>query len=91
MGTELSLVLVGVKTLNLALGGLITYYAYKAYRRTGSASLRAMAVGFGTITIGALLAGSIDRFTVMNDDLSLVVESLFTMVGFVTILYSLHM
>lgn len=86
-----SLVVVGMKTLNLFLGGVITYYAYRAYRRTAATPLRALAVGFGMITVGALFAGSIDRFTMLSTDVSLVVESLFTAGGFVVILYSLYM
>lgn len=86
-----SLVVVGLKTLNLFLGGLITYCAYKAYRRTRATPLRALAIGFGMITVGSLLAGSIDRFTMLSTYLSLVVESLFTAIGFAVILYSLYM
>lgn len=47
-----------VKTVVLLLGGGITYIAYEAYRGTGAASLRMLAAGFGTVTLGSLLAGS---------------------------------
>lgn len=80
-----------VKTLNLLAGGLITYYAYKAYRRTDSLHLRAVAVGFGFVTLGALLAGVVDQILVFDPNLAIVVEGIFTTVGFVIILYSIHM
>lgn len=78
------------KTLTLLLGGLITYYSYRAYRRTGSPALRALAVGFGTVTVGSLLAGIVDQFLPIGPNSALVVESAFTTVGFAVILYSLY-
>ncbi|MFC6873434.1 DUF7521 family protein [Halobellus marinus] len=83
-------VAVGLKTVTLALGGLITFYSLRAYRQTGSPALRALTVGFGTITLGALLAGVVDQFLPLDPSLALIVESLFTTVGFVVMLYSLY-
>lgn len=79
-----------LKTLTLVLGGSITFYAFKAYRRTASSALRALALGFGTVTLGALLAGIVDQLLPLDPNLALVVESLFTTVGFGIILYSLY-
>ncbi|SDZ83382.1 hypothetical protein SAMN04488065_0653 [Haloplanus vescus] len=83
-------VVVALKTLTLALGGSITFYAFKASRRTGSDSLRALALGFGTITLGALLAGIVDQLLPLDHHLALVVESLCTTLGFAVILVSLY-
>lgn len=80
----------GLKTVTLCLGGLITFYAYRAYRRTGSPALRALAVGFGAITLGAILAGAIDQLLAVDRALALLVESALTAVGFAVILYSLY-
>lgn len=90
MTPSLTTVVVALKTLTLLLGGSITLYAFRAYRRTGSAALRALAVGFGAVTLGALLAGIVDQLSPLDPELALVVESLFTTVGFAVVLYSLH-
>jgi divalent metal cation (Fe/Co/Zn/Cd) transporter len=82
--------IVGLKTVTLVLGGLVTFFSYKAYSRTGSPALRALALGFGAITLGALLAGITDQFLVADRDIALVVESLLTAVGFAIITYSLY-
>lgn len=80
-----------LKTFTLVLGGSITFYALKAYRRTGSSALRALSLGFGVVTLGAILAGIVDQLlTSVDPQLALVVESLFTTVGFGIILYSLY-
>lgn len=79
-----------LKTLTLVLGGSITFYAFQAYRRTASSALRALAFGFGAVTLGALLAGIVDQLLPLDPSLALVVESLFTTVGFGIILYSLY-
>lgn len=90
MSPNVNTAVIVLKSLGLLLGGLITFYAFKAYRRTGAASLRALAVGFGTVTLGALLAGIVDQLLPLAPSLALVVESLFTTVGFGIILYSLY-
>lgn len=89
--------LVFFKTATLVLGGLITYFAYRAYERTGAPALRALAAGFGVVTLGSLVAGALDlllRYVVTFEGLSqstaLVLESLFTAIGFLVILYSLY-
>lgn len=88
--THLTTLVTALKTIGLVLGGLITYYSFKAYRRTGSRALRALAVGFGVVAIGALLAGVADQFLPLNRDVALLLESLFTTAGFGIILYSLY-
>ncbi|MFC7157435.1 hypothetical protein ACFQPA_18560 [Halomarina halobia] len=79
-----------LKTLTLLLGGSITYYSYGAYRRTDAPALRALAVGFGVVTLGALLAGIVDQLLPLDPNLALAVESTFTTIGFGAILYSLY-
>lgn len=85
-----------LKTLSLVMGGLITYFAYRAYRRTQARSLGALALGFGIVTLGALLAGLVDQVLanpvgpVPPRDVALLVESGLATVGFGVILYSLY-
>ena len=86
--------IVATKTLTLALGGLITYYSYKAYERTGARQLGALAVGFAVITIGAFLGGTLDlvasQFLEIDIVVPIFIESLLTTVGLAVILYSLY-
>jgi energy-converting hydrogenase Eha subunit F len=89
MSVRMMSIVVVIKTLTLLVGGLITYYAYRAYQRTSHPALRALAVGFGVITVGSLFAGAVDQILLLTSDLALVVESGFTLVGFIIILYSL--
>ena len=86
---NLLLVLALVKTIITALGGLITYYAFKAYRRTGERSLGLLTAGFATITIGAIIAGL--SFELIGVDLAVgvIIDGLFVIVGFAFIAYSL--
>jgi len=46
-----------VKTLVLIVGGVITSFAYKAYRRTRQPALGYLTLGFGLVTLGLVLAG----------------------------------
>jgi len=58
MTTHINLLIIVAKTAILVLGGSsITYYALRAYGRTGDPSLRALGIGFGVVTIGALIGG----------------------------------
>ncbi len=81
---------VALKTITLLLGGLITYLAFKAYRRTRARSLGALAVGFGIVTLGVLLAGAADQLLGVEFRLGLLIESLLVTVGFGIIVYSLY-
>ena len=79
-----------VKSLTLVFGGLITLLALRAYRRTGARELRALAIGFGVVTLGALLAGLGDVVLNVDIETSVLVESSITAVGFAIITYSLY-
>lgn len=83
-------VLVLFKTLTLVVGGLITYFAYRAYVRTSSPALRALTIGFGFVTVGSLLAGLLDQLLQVDNSWALIIESGFTLAGFAVILYSLY-
>ena len=81
---------VALKTVTLLLGGLITFFAFKAYRRTDSPALRALALGFGVVTLGAFLAGIAHQIIGVGEGLVLVIESGLTAAGFGVIMYSLY-
>lgn len=88
--TELTTLIVGLKTVTLLLGGLITYFAFKAFRRTGASSLQYLTVGFGIVTLGSLVGGVVDQILTMDPQLALTVESGLTVIGFAVIVYSLY-
>lgn len=85
----LNSIVVALKTLTLVLGGAITYYAMKAAHRTGQRPLQLLGVGFGLVTVGALVAGITDQLLQLGRSTALVIESSFTTIGFLVILYSL--
>ncbi|WP_128478783.1 DUF7521 family protein [Halorussus pelagicus] len=88
--TFVTSLVVALKTLTLSLGGLITFFAFKAYRRTDSPALRALALGFGVVTLGAFLAGIADQIVGIEREAVLIIESTLTAVGFGVITYSLY-
>ncbi|MFC4359965.1 hypothetical protein ACFO0N_18615 [Halobium salinum] len=95
-GAGVTTAIVVVKTGVLVFGGLITYFALKAYRRTGAPALRSLAIGFGVITFGSLVSGLLDQMLPllfgMHSTLGLTVllDGAFTLIGFVVITYSLY-
>ncbi|WP_255198399.1 DUF7521 family protein [Halorarius litoreus] len=86
---DFTLVVVVLKSLTLLLGGVITYYSYRAYQRTGAPALRALAIGFGIITLGALFGGAVDQLLPLEPNAAFATESAFTAAGFAVIVYSL--
>lgn len=98
--THVTTAIVASKTVILLLGSLITYLSWRAYRRTGARPLRSLAIGFGVVTAGAILAGIVDMFLAPGDLglglteasilLGVLVNSVLTAVGFAVITYSLY-
>ena len=89
-GAEVSTAVAVVKTLILIAGGVITYYAFRAYRRTDSRSLGLLALGFGVITLGTFLAGVVADVLDQPFAVGVLVESLLVLAGFLIIAYSLR-
>jgi hypothetical protein len=79
-----------LKTITLLLGALITYLAYKAYRRTGAPQLQYLSAGFGIVTLGVLLAGVTDQILEAGFQLGQLVETALVALGFAVIVYSLY-
>lgn len=88
--TEVQLAIAVVKTLILLTGGIVTYFAYKAYRRTRDRSLGLLAGGFGLITLGVLLAGLLREAFARSLGVGVLVESLLVLAGLAVIAYSLY-
>jgi len=83
-------IVIALKTVTLILGGAVTYFATKAWLRTSSPALRSLAIGFGIVTLGALLAGGVDVFLDVGRDFAVLTESALTAIGFAVIVYSLY-
>ncbi|RQG96208.1 DUF7521 family protein [Natrarchaeobius oligotrophus] len=87
---ETMLALAVVKTLVLIVGGVITYFAFKAYRRTRQRALGYLAAGFGLVTLGLVLAGLLYEILNVPLEMGILLESLLVLAGFVVIAYSLY-
>ncbi|MDZ7849920.1 MAG: hypothetical protein U5K70_03595 [Halodesulfurarchaeum sp.] len=88
--SEITGLIVVLKTFTVVLGGLITYFAYRAYRRTEARPLRWLSIGFAIITLGTLFGGMVDQLLVTTREWAIVMESSLAVVGFGIILYSLY-
>ncbi|QFU82400.1 DUF7521 family protein [Natronorubrum aibiense] len=88
--TEIALLLAAVKTLVLVVGSAITYFAFKAYRRTRQRALGYLAGGFGLVTLGLVLAGLLYELLGMQLAMGILLESLLVLAGFLVIAYSLY-
>ena len=87
---SLAIGIIVTKTVILLLGGLITYLSYKAYRRTRAAALRALSIGVGIITLGALFAGVAHQLLGVSLAAGVFINSILTMLGFAIMTYSLY-
>lgn len=78
------------KTVTLVFGGIITFYTFRAFRRTGSPALRSLTVGLGLLTLGALLSGGTHTLVGGSPTLGIGVNSLLMAAGFASMTYSLY-
>ncbi len=88
--TNVVLLMAIVKTVIAILGGIITYFAFKAYRRTKDRSLGYLAAGFGTVTVGAILGGISFELLGVTLSMGVFIEGVFIAIGFMLIAYSLR-
>ena len=86
---EYTLLIAMANTATLITGGAVAALAYRAFRRTGSAALRAVALGFGFIVVGSV-GGAIAHFGTGDVGLGVAIQSGFTAGGFSILLYSLY-
>ncbi len=75
--------------LILLFGGVVVFYAGRAYRRTKSQAMMLLAIGFAFVTAGAAVAGFLFNF--ITNDLGVVQTSQASLqaAGFFVIVYSL--
>lgn len=84
------LLIVVSKTTTLICGGFIASLAYRAYLRTHSPALRALAYGLAFVTLGAFVAGALHQIVGVTIETGVAVQSTFTAVGFLVLAYSLY-
>ncbi|SEH17159.1 hypothetical protein SAMN04487967_3022 [Natronorubrum sediminis] len=89
-GLSIAIALTIVKTLILLVGGVITFFAYKAYKRTHQRALGLLAAGFGLVTLGLVLAGLLYEILGVSLTMGILLESTLMLVGFLVIAYSLY-
>lgn len=88
--TDIATVVVFAKAVVLPLGVGITFFAYRAYRRTGAAAMRSFALGFAVVTLGSVLGGGLDQLAGLGLEVGLLVNSVLTAVGFAILARSLY-
>ena len=79
-----------LKTLIGILGLLLAYLSIKAYRTSHTKTMLFLAIGFGIITVGSILAGLSFEFLGFSLLQVNIVESLMILVGFIMIMYSIY-
>jgi len=87
---HLPTVITALKTVTLLLGAMITYFSYKAFRRTGARPLWLLAVGFALVTLGSIVAGVFDLGLSLKREYAIIAESGLMALGFGVIVYSLY-
>ena len=85
----LTALVVVANTITLVFGAAIVSFAYRAHRRTGSRALRALTIGLGLVTIGALFGGLFHQLAGGSLLQGVAVQSGFSAAGFVVLAYSL--
>ncbi|WP_135822827.1 DUF7521 family protein [Halostella litorea] len=84
------LLIVASKTTTLLCGGFVASLAYRAYLRTHSPALRALAYGLAFVTLGTVIAGALHQLVGVTIETGVAVQSAFTAVGFLVLAYSLY-
>jgi len=87
---SVELLLVVAKTVTVVCGGVLTALSARAARRTGSPALRALALGIGLLTVGALAGGLLHQYLGFTLAVGVSVSSAFTAAGLGVMTYSLY-
>jgi len=77
------------QALVLVFGGVVVFYASRAYGRTKSQAMLLLGIGFACVALGAVAAGVL--YSINSADLStpITVQAYSQAVGFLVIVYSL--
>ena len=77
------------QALILVFGGVVVFYASRAYGRSKSQAMALLALGFAFVTVGALVAGILYNVGTVDLDTVITVQAYSQAVGFLIIVYSL--
>jgi hypothetical protein len=77
------------QALILVFGGVVVYYAGRAYGKTKSPAMLLLALGFACVTVGALIAGLLYNIGTVDLPTVITVQAYSQAVGFLVIVYSL--
>ena len=77
------------QALILVFGGIVVYYASRAYGRTKSQAMLFLAFGFAFVSAGAVVAGLMYNFGIGDLGTVITVQAYAQAVGFLIIVYSL--
>ncbi len=77
------------QALILVFGGVVVFYASRAYRRTKSSAMLLLALGFACVAVGAVVAGVIYNINTGDLNTAVTVQAYSQAVGFLIIVYSL--
>lgn len=77
------------QVLILVFGGVVVYYASRAYGRTRSQAMLLLALGFAFVTLGALAAGILYNFGTTGLGTVITIQAYAQAIGFFVIVYSL--
>lgn len=80
----------GMTAVCSVFGGLVTYYAFRAARRTGQRALWFLALGMGLVAAGAIATGGIYISLDLEISRWVGVVSTLSAIGFVILGYSLY-
>jgi len=67
------------------------YIAFRAYRNTGTPSLRVLGIGFGVITFGVFLAGIAHQILSVSLEMGILINSILVAIGLAIVLYLLYL
>ena len=77
------------QALILIFGGVVVYFASRAYRKTKSQAMLLLALGFAFVAVGALAAGLMYNVGTLDLGTVITVQSYAQAIGFLIIVYSL--
>jgi hypothetical protein len=77
------------QALILLFGGVVVFYAGRAYGRTKSQSMLLLALGFACVAAGAVAAGIVYNLDTGDLSSAITVQAYSQAVGFLVIVYSL--
>jgi hypothetical protein len=77
------------QALILLFGGIVVYYASRAYGHTKSQAMFLLGLGFAFVTLGAIAAGVLYNFGTQDLGTVITVQAYSQAIGFFIIVYSL--